>query len=268
MEERNSSHSPRTPPRNSAVQTPDTIVRSHHVSDAPYRTGELSVGREAVLHDLGSIPEVQWDSFLQVLPPSRLHPEQTERVLRVLEENGRVVDGKWVDWSTEPLRSSSREPEVFLPLDKLFTEIVAGCETELATDGFAPGPYKWTTIADTAPKSARTSTCKPDAWLVLDPGTHAQTVGDSESYYWEDCCLSAQFKKGTSLGDVHDVCSGTSLIYLECLLPFPTTESKADSLGHAPHHAERSHSSLYLWNDDREHMPPHVALPPCCGHCL
>lgn len=201
MGESSISH-PRTPPRNNAVQTPDTIVRSHHVSDTPYRTGDLSASRNAVIRDLGLIPEVSWASFTEILPPSPLSPEQAARVLVALNKH-EIVDNKGEKvFTTEPAKNTSRESEVFRPLDNLFGLVVAACTNELGT---RPGPYEWTTIADTTPKSARKSTCKPDAWLVLASDTHAQYVGDKESHYWEDCCLSAQFKKGTSSHDANDV---------------------------------------------------------------
>ena len=207
---------PLTSPYNIVVQTPDTAVGSHHVLNALYRTEHLSAGRDAVLHDLGSVPEAPWKSFLKILPPSPLGPGQAERVVVALNKDEIVDNERRKTFATEPSNDPSRESEVFRPLDHLFDVIVAACETEIATK---PGPYKWTTITDITPKSARKSTCKSGAWLVLASATHAQSVEDNESYYWEDCCLSAQFKKGTSLNDIHDARTRTAMIRRFCL-PF------------------------------------------------
>ena len=208
---------PQTPLRNKTVQTPDTVVRSHHVSDAPYRTGDLSAGRDAVLRDLASIPEVPWDSFTQILPPSPLGPAQAQRVLDALKTDGIAGNKGWNMFTTDPSKNLSHEAEVFRPLDSLFDAIVTACKNELSSEDHLPCPYKWTTIANCSPKSARTSTSKPDAWLVLASTPHAQHVKDQNSYYWEDCCLSAQFKKGISSNDTNDVRARTDTIHSLCL---------------------------------------------------
>lgn len=208
---------PQTPLRNKTVQTPDTVVRPHHVSDAPYRTGDLSAGRDAVLRDLASIPEVPWDSFTQILPSSRFGPGQDGRVLDALKTDEIVGNKGWNMLSTDPSKNLSHEAEVFRPLDSLFDVIVAACKKELSSEDRLPCPYKWTTIANTSPKSARTSTSKPDAWLVLASTPHAQRVKDQNSYYWEDCCLSAQFKKGISPNDTNDVRICTDTKHSLCL---------------------------------------------------
>ena len=186
-------------------------MHSHCVSN---QYENLSACRDAVLHNFGLIPEVPWDSFLQILPPSHLDSETAARVLDVLEASEIVDSEGWKSFASEPAKCSSRESEVFRPLDDLFDAIVAACKKELA---MKPGPYKWTTIANTTPKSARKSTCKPDAWLVLASDTHAQHVGDEERYYWEDCCLSARFIKKTSNNNTNDVCTHATHLHRSCL---------------------------------------------------
>lgn len=187
--------------RNTVGRTTDTAIWSHCVSDAQSRTGDLRAGRDDVLRDLRLVPETSWESFLKILPPSPLDPGKAERVLAALNKDEIVDNEGGTAFAAEPGNVSSCESKAFRFLDQLFDDIVTACKTELATK---PGQYKWTTLGDTPPKSACKSTCKPDAWLVLNPTTHAQHVEDDEGYYWEDCCLPAQFKKETSFNDIYD----------------------------------------------------------------
>ncbi|KAI6142718.1 hypothetical protein BKA82DRAFT_25803 [Pisolithus tinctorius] len=105
-----------TPPPKELV-TPDTLTKPKQTSLVDYRSGNLSLGRTAVLNDLGAIPQVSLDCFESVaLPPLRGQIDIAS--IKTLLEHAEVWsrDSGWTALKKEPKVSGVFEEATFEPL--------------------------------------------------------------------------------------------------------------------------------------------------------
>ncbi|KAH7917384.1 hypothetical protein BV22DRAFT_1135454 [Leucogyrophana mollusca] len=191
--------SPRTPPP-APLMTPDTVPRPRHTSGAAYRTGDLILGKTAVLKDLGSIPIVSLDYFQEaVLPPLPLQITTSSIKTSLIDQNKLTREGKWAAFQNDPKDDSRREEHAFGPLASAFNSVI---EEALKLVN-SPSTLKFVQNPSTAPKSQRTNTSRPDAYLLMinkkSFEQHADVLNPRDS--WDDIVVSFEYKKNDGKDD-------------------------------------------------------------------
>ncbi|KAG1764592.1 hypothetical protein EV702DRAFT_1051270 [Suillus placidus] len=162
---------PHTPPsQNSQMLPPDTVPVPRHTSQADYRTGDLKLGRIAVLADLRRYLQVPFDCLVKCVGamPSQ---QDLQRIRHNLTESKILADDEsglqWTDF-TPPATSKGSEENAFKPLSRIIAEILA--EVPNYGVSFLANP-------NGTPLSQRNNTSRPDGYLVLsnektDPKIH------------------------------------------------------------------------------------------------
>ncbi|KAG1886859.1 uncharacterized protein F5891DRAFT_1081400 [Suillus fuscotomentosus] len=166
---------PHTPPsHNSPMLPPDTVPFICHTSGADYRTGDLKLGRTAVLTDLGRYLRVPFDCLVKCVDamPSQQDLQQIRNNLtkcKILTDDKSGL--RWTDF-IPPATSKVSEENAFKPLGRIIAEILA--EVPKSGVSFLANP-------NVSPLSQRNNTSRPDGYL---PKIH-----------WFDIAVPFEFKK-------------------------------------------------------------------------
>ncbi|KAI6140067.1 hypothetical protein EDD17DRAFT_1499893 [Pisolithus thermaeus] len=199
----------RTPPQK-AIPTPDTVPRPKETSSREYRSGDLKLGRSAVLRDLGEIPSVSLEYFKSAaLPPLRQQIDVTQ-IKESLQRDATVWSGelqRWAKFKTDPKKSGESEDETFKPLSEVFDAVVREASKTAST----PAKLRFASRPSEAPISERTNSTRPDAYLLLvdkksvdipeDKAHTGKKLPDS----WDNITVSFEYKKGNGDTDRKDV---------------------------------------------------------------
>ncbi|KAG1802515.1 uncharacterized protein BJ212DRAFT_997875 [Suillus subaureus] len=120
-------HTPRS--QRSQILPPDVVPFTHHISQTDYRTGDLKLGRIAVLADLGSYLQVPFDCLVKCVGamPSqqdlqRIRNSLTNKESKILTDDESGL--RWTDF-TPPAKSKGPEENMFQPLGLIISEILA-----------------------------------------------------------------------------------------------------------------------------------------------
>lgn len=196
---------PRTPLSTRSSIIPDTVARGRNTSQPSYKTGDLNLGKTAVIRDLDRIAVVPLDYFnTACLPP--LHRQiDLAYIESSLCDNGvlSLDAGRWTVFFLDPEAESCHEDVVFGRLSGVFDAIVQAASDVTSTAAKLKFVHKPTT----APTSERTNTSRPDAYLRL---ANKKSVGEYATHFvdcWDDIAVSFEFKKrnGESKGERADV---------------------------------------------------------------
>ncbi|KAI6006424.1 hypothetical protein EDC04DRAFT_2611445 [Pisolithus marmoratus] len=179
-----------TPPPKE-LTTPDTIPKLKQTSLAAYCSGDLTLGRMAVLRDLGEIPSMLLDYFKSAtLPP--LHEQiNINKVKESLQHDAAL--NQWAGFAKEPKDSQLSEDMMFKPLSNVF---------EAVSNATCPDAY----LLLLEKKSVDAQKAKKD---------HAK---NSNPDLWDDIMVSFEFKKGN--GNVECKDEPEHLIYFFSSLMF------------------------------------------------
>jgi hypothetical protein len=239
---------PHTPPlRNLQTLPPDTVAVSRHTSGANYRTGDLKLGRAAVLADLQRYLQVPFDCLLKhvgALPPlqdlHRIRNNLTESKVLTDDESGL----RWTDF-TPPNASKGSEENVFEPLGRIIDRILA--ETPNRRVSFVANP-------NVTPLSERNNTSRPDGYLVLSKEKNKRKI------HWFDIAVPFEFKKAQDRESFRDVSR-----YRFCRRPLtkPALGRREDNLEPSQYHARGSLSSIYVRYHNGGHAVETVAHQSC-----
>ena len=170
-----------------------------------YRTGNLSLEKQAVLRDLDHVAVVPLDYFnTAILPP--LHPRIDIGVIESRLYGSGVLSMKsdrWAAFPQDPEKEASHEDTVFAPLSLVFDAIVQAVEESTGT----ASKLSFVQRPATPPTSERTNISCPDAYLLL---VNKKSVGKNVKcpvHCWEDIAVSFGFKKrdGRSGNERRDV---------------------------------------------------------------
>ncbi|KAG1768275.1 hypothetical protein EV702DRAFT_1282403 [Suillus placidus] len=183
---------PHTPPsQNCQMLPPDTVPVPRHTSQADYRTGDLKLGRIAVLADLRRYLQVPFDCLVKcvgAMPSQR----DLQRIRHNLTESKILADDEsglqWTDF-TPPATSKGSEENAFKPLGRIIAEILA----EVPNHGvsFLANP-------NGTPLSQRNNTSRPDGFLVLSNEKTQPKI------HWFDIAVPFEFKKGRDMESLRD----------------------------------------------------------------
>ena len=184
---------PTTPPSSNVTpcsSAPDTVPRARHTSTHSYRTGDLNLGRTAVLKDLEPIHIVPWSYFTQaVLPP--LHENiDLQKILDALNRFGDIVDGQWKVYPGNPSRDRANEEDYYARLHEVFDAISKEAKKDTQTEPkvmFIPKP-------NFTPFSQRKNTSWPDAYFHLVQRESVALAGAESRASWDDIAVSFEFK--------------------------------------------------------------------------
>ncbi|KAG2091210.1 uncharacterized protein F5147DRAFT_723992, partial [Suillus discolor] len=183
---------PHTPPsQDSQMLPPDTVPVPRRTSQADYRTGDLKLGRIAVLTDLRRYLQVPFDCLVKCVGamPSQ---QDLQRIRHNLTESKILADDEsglqWTDF-TPPATSKVSEENAFKPLGRIIAEILA--EVPKSGVSFLANP-------NASPLSERNNTSRPDGYLVLSIKKNEPKI------HWFDIAVPFEFKKGRDIESLRD----------------------------------------------------------------
>ncbi|KAG1870556.1 hypothetical protein C8R48DRAFT_771007 [Suillus tomentosus] len=170
---------------------PDTVPFIRHTSGADYRTGDLKLGRTAVLIDLGRYLRVPFDCLVKCVGamPSQQDLQQIRNNLtkcKILTDDKSGL--RWTDF-TPPATSKVSEENAFKPLGRIIAEILA--EVPKSGVSFLANP-------NVSPLSQRNNTSRPDGYLVLSSQKTQPKI------HWFDIAVPFEFKKAQDRESLRD----------------------------------------------------------------
>ncbi|KAG2128557.1 hypothetical protein DEU56DRAFT_818949 [Suillus clintonianus] len=169
---------------------PDTAPVVRHTSHADYRTGDLKLGRNAVLADLGRYLQVPFDCLVKYVGamPS---PQDLQEIRNKLTESEILTDDerglRWTDL-TPPASSKESEENAFKPLGSIIAEIMV--QVPKCGVSFLANP-------NGTPLSERNNTSRPDGYLVVNKKTVPKI-------HWFDIAVPFEFKKAQNIDSLRD----------------------------------------------------------------
>ncbi|KAG1741246.1 hypothetical protein EDB19DRAFT_1907946 [Suillus lakei] len=183
---------PHTPPsQNPPMLSPDTVPVARHTSQADYRTGDLQLGRIAVLADLRRYLQVPFDCLMKCVGAGPSQPD-LQQIRNKLTKCKILTDDesglRWTDF-TPPATSKESEENAFKPLGHIVAKILA----EVTDHGvsFLANP-------NGTPLSERNNTSRPDGYLVLSNKKTEPKI------HWFDIAVPFEFKKGRDIKSLRD----------------------------------------------------------------
>jgi hypothetical protein len=205
---------PHTPPsQNSPMLPPDTVPVARHTSHADYRTGDLKLGRIAVLADLRRYLQVPFDCLVKCVGAGPSQPN-LQRIRNNLTKCKILTDDesglRWTDF-TPPAISKESEENAFKPLGRIIAEILA----EVPDHGvsFLANP-------NGTPLSERNNTSRPDGYLVLSNEKPEPKI------HWFDIAVPFEFKKGRNIESLRDVSCYRSILSASAHKAYSRTKKK------------------------------------------
>ncbi|KAG2125138.1 uncharacterized protein EDB93DRAFT_1110312 [Suillus bovinus] len=177
--------------QNSPMLSPDTVPVARHTSQSDYRTGDLKLGRIAVLADLGRYLQVPFNCLVKCVGAGPSQPD-LQRIRNNLTKCEILTDDesglRWTDF-TPPATSKESEENAFKPLGRIIAEILA----EVPEHGvsFVANPNE-------TPLSQRNNTSRPDGYLVRSNEKTEPKI------HWFDIAVPFEFKKGRDVESLQD----------------------------------------------------------------
>ncbi|KAG2336207.1 hypothetical protein BDR05DRAFT_971181 [Suillus weaverae] len=172
---------------------PDIAPFTRYTSQTDYRTGDLNLGRTAVLADLGRYLQVPFDNLVNCVGAVPSH-QVLEQIRDHLIESEILIDDKnglrWTEF-TPPAKSKVSEEKTFQPFGRIVSAILAQVQNHGIS--FSSNPNQ-------TPLSQRNNTSRPDAYLVhlRDDKQTAPRV------HWFDIAVPFEFKKEQNIETVRD----------------------------------------------------------------
>ncbi|KAI6038241.1 hypothetical protein EDC04DRAFT_3113831 [Pisolithus marmoratus] len=154
-----------TPPPKE-LTTPDTVPKPKQTSLAAYRSGDLALGRTAVLRDLGDIPSVSLDYFKSAALPPLCGQINIDKIKQSLQRDADIwsqASTQWVGFAKEPKDSEKSEDMTFRPLSNIFDAVVR----EASKVANTKTKLRFVSRPSESPLSERSNATRPDAYLLL-----------------------------------------------------------------------------------------------------
>lgn len=200
---------PKTPSKKDDMnlrEAPDTPFKTRVTNGPQFRTGDLESRRTAVVEDLGEIPVVSLNYFLENAELECITSIEVKQILDDLKAK-KLYTTKWTGFPDEPSKVSADETDVFAPLEAIFKavcEVPRGTRKATVRMGYVP---------NSSPMSERANATRPDAHLELEQGDVALAAlaaleadeSKTKNKSWANIVLACQFKKHATLAKVEDV---------------------------------------------------------------
>ncbi|KAG1795217.1 hypothetical protein EV424DRAFT_1496644, partial [Suillus variegatus] len=182
-------HTPRS--QKSQILPPDTVPFTRHTSQTDYRTGDLKLGRIAVLADLGRYLRVPFDSLANCVGDVPSQPDLEQIRDHLIESKILMDDKNGLRWTelTPPAQSKGSEEKTFQPLGRIISGILA--KVQNCGISFSSNPNR-------TPLSQRNNTSRPDGYLVRDDKRTAPWT------HWFDIAVPFEFKKERNTETLRD----------------------------------------------------------------
>ena len=188
----------------------DTPLKQNSAATGVFINGTLEEQRNAVMHDLGNIPEVTVDFMLDnILPKSGI---DVERTIYRLKRKGVLLDDGWKGFvGGLPKNSNDSEQIVFSKMGAIYRGII-DCAT------FVDGSSRTSTLVlgaspDIAPVSETNIKSRPDGCgqLKSNHSIHTSQCGyppneTKGDYHWFNIAYVEEYKKRNSRTELDDVC--------------------------------------------------------------
>ena len=188
-----------------AVYPKETPRKPWYMSSPSYRSGILSKAQEAVISDVGPIPQVSYEFFVNsVMPtPAATSSVDLAKINAALLENGAITGGHWSAFPI-PAKTDSKEQVVFSGLISINESITEA--TGLGRgNSFIQKPHE-------SPTSNRLNKTRLDGCRLYDNGSpsevHCSKVEEpvwGSKLWWGDVVGVEEYKKGNGHNDVWDV---------------------------------------------------------------
>ena len=216
----------------------DTPLKQSSASTGVFIHGTLEEQRDAVLTDLGNIPEVTVDFMLDhIVPHSGINVERTMRNLR---REGVLLNTGWkVFTDALPKDSADKEQKVFSKMGTIYQGIIGSTAFD---DGSSRTPTLVLGAApDIAPVSETKVKSRPDGCGQLSSNHPIHTsqcgypIKERGDYHWFNIAYVEEYKKRNSNGDLNNVCS----IFVLKLMSLNFSERSEDVTEFTPYDACR-----------------------------
>ena len=180
----------------------ETPRKPRYTSGPSYRSGNLTEAREAVILDVGSIPEVSYEFFVNSVmpPPTATSSLDFAKIKATLLENGTIKGGCWGAFPNDPAKAHGKE-------DVVFSGLVSVNESITKATGL-DGGHIFLQRPHESPTSNRANKTRPDGCQLYSKGSPSEgKVPDWEDgkVSWGDVMEVEEYKKGNSYKDVRDV---------------------------------------------------------------
>lgn len=184
----------------------ETPRRPRYTSGPAYRSGTLAEAREAVILDVGSIPEVSHEFFVNsVMPaPTATSSLDLAKIKATLLENGDITGGRWSAFPNDPAKTDGTEDVVFSGLLSINESITKATGLD-GENGFVQRPHE-------SPTSSRANRTRPDGCrLYKGSPSEAHCYQGEEPIWtdskirWEDVVAVEEYKKKHFYEDARDV---------------------------------------------------------------
>ncbi|KAF8547849.1 hypothetical protein OG21DRAFT_1607222 [Imleria badia] len=178
--------SPCTPPSKSHPRLPpDTVPVQRFASSSEYRSGDLSLGRKAVLKDVEKYFQVPFANLIHSLFGSL--PSNVAQIRQNLVEDG-ILNFDSDGFQVAPDQSNLSESNTFQPL------------VDIASKIFSRTPdskFSFVSTPSTTPQSERRDTARPDCCVVRKDLA-------ADGIHWFDVAVPVEFKKSARLRSQKD----------------------------------------------------------------
>ncbi|KAF8966229.1 hypothetical protein BDZ97DRAFT_2074195 [Flammula alnicola] len=196
----------------SSIPITDTPLKRNASASGVFINGTLDDQRQAVMSDLGNIPEVTVDFMLDhIIPDSGVNVEATKKAL---ERDDVLLDSGWQIFNgVMPKNFKEPEQEVFAKMATIYEQILACTmfRSGRFRAGCRPSPVlKLGTCPDIAPISPTNVRTRPDGCgqLVSDHPTHTAQAQHSSAikgqYHWFNIAYVEEYKKKNTKDDLSD----------------------------------------------------------------
>ena len=212
----------------------ETPRKPRYTFGPSYSSGTLTEAREAVILDVGSIPEVSYEFFVNSVmpPPTATSSLNYAKIKATLLENGAITGGRWSAFPTDPAKTHGKEDVVFSGLVSINESITKAT----GLDGgniFLQRPHE-------SPTSNQPNKTRPDGCRLYCKGSPSEAhCSQGEKPVWRDGKVPwgavveiEEYKKGNGHNDVRDV-SCYALLYPVPSITTIYLESGETHMGHA-----------------------------------
>jgi hypothetical protein len=135
-----------------------------YTSGPSYRSGTLTEAQNALILDIGSIPKVSYEFFVDsVMPvPTATSSLDLTKIKATLLENGSITGGRWSAFPIDPAKAEAREEVVFSVLISINTCIIKAAGLD-GGNSFLQRPHE-------SPASSRANKTRLDGCRLYNEG--------------------------------------------------------------------------------------------------
>jgi hypothetical protein len=185
----------------------DTPMKQNSAATGVFLNGTLEEQKQAVLDDLGNIPEVTVDFMLDhIVPNSGINVERTKQNLR---QEGVLLDAGWKEFiDALPEKSADNEQKVFAKMGTIYQKIIDSTKFDVGSS--RTPTLVLGTCPDIASKSETNVRTRPDGCAQLNSNLsiHTSQCGypPTGEYHLFNIAYVEEYKKKNTRTELDGVC--------------------------------------------------------------